>query len=149
MESPPIRIIIVDDSDIYRAGLRDLINRHGGLRVVAEADCGEKAIEAVKSFPADLVLLDLSLPRYTGFEVLRKIREISDIKVLVLTIYESSKMILDAKALGAQGYCVKDVSRKELVQAIMEVAAGNDYVCRKDEMEMSYGEVGRLPPSKD
>ena len=149
MESAPIRIIIVDDSEIYRAGLRDLINRHDGLRVVAEAECGEQAIEAVKTIPADLVLLDLSLPKYTGFEVLRKIREISDIKVLVLTIYESSKMISDAKALGAQGYCVKDVSRKELIKAIMVAAAGSDYVCRKDEMELKYGETSRLPASKD
>ena len=149
MRQDPIRIIIADDSEIYRTGLRDLINRQDGLRVVAEAECGEQAIEAVKTIPADLVLLDLSLPKYSGFEVLRKIREISDIKVLILTIYESSKMILDAKALGAQGYCVKDVSRKELVQAIMEAAAGNDYVCRKGEMALTYGQTSRLPPSKD
>jgi DNA-binding NarL/FixJ family response regulator len=149
MEQDPIRLIIVDDSEIYRAGLRDLLNRHDGLKVVAEAECGEKAIEAVKTISADLVLLDLSLPKVTGFEVLRKIREISDIKVLVLTIYESPTMILDAKAMGAQGYCVKDVSRKELVKAIMEAAAGGDYVCRKDEMELNYGEMSCLPPSKD
>jgi two-component system, NarL family, response regulator len=149
MEQDPIRLIIVDDSEIYRAGLRDLLNRHDGLQVVAEADCGEKAIEAVKTIPADLVLLDLSLPKYTGFEVLRKIREISEIKVLVLTIYESPKMILNAKVMGAQGYCVKDVSRKELVKAIMEAAAGGEYACRKDEMKLNYPEMSCLPSSKD
>lgn len=148
MESDPIKILIVDDSEIYRTGLRDLINRHPGLRVVGEAACGETAIEAVKSVPADLVLLDLSLPRYTGFEVLRKIREFSDVKVLVLTIYESQEMILQARALGAQGFCVKDVSRKELFQAITEAAAGGEYVCRKCEMELPYDGVKRPPPSK-
>ena len=65
------------------------------------------------------------MPRYTGFEVLQRIREISDINVLILTIYESQDMIAKAKAAGAQGYCVKDVDRKELVKAISEAAAGS------------------------
>lgn len=72
METDYKGIIIVDDSEIYRAGLRELINRHDQLRVVAEAECGDKAIEAIKKVSADLVLLDLSLPRQTGFEVFKK-----------------------------------------------------------------------------
>jgi DNA-binding NarL/FixJ family response regulator len=141
------RIIIVDDSDIYRAGLRELINRHDQLRVVAEADCGEKAIAAIKKVPADLVLLDLSLPRSNGFEVLKKIRTFSDIKVLVLSIYESPEMIRSTFELGGQGYCVKDVSRKELIHAILDALAGKAYVCRKAEMEFSFG-TGDRPPEE-
>jgi two-component system, NarL family, response regulator len=139
------KIIIVDDSEIYRAGLRALINGHDRLRVVAEAECGDKAIEAIKKVPADLVLLDLSLPRYTGFEVLTKIREISDISVLVLTIYESKEMITKAQALGAQGFCVKDVSRKELIRAILEAAEGNFFLCHKSEMVLSFDDKGGPP----
>ncbi len=146
MEADLKKIIIVDDSEIYRAGLRELINRHDFLKVVAEAECGDKAIEAIKKIPADLVLLDLSLPRYSGFDVLRKIREISDINVLVLSIYESQEMITKAKALGAQGYCVKDVSRKELISAILEATEGKFFVCRKSEMVLTY--AGRSQPPK-
>ncbi|MBI5582062.1 MAG: response regulator transcription factor [Deltaproteobacteria bacterium] len=142
------RIIIVDDSEIYRAGLRALINGHDQLRVVAEAECGDKAIEAIKKIPADLVLLDLSLPKYTGFEVLRRIREISDINVLVLTIYESQEMITRAKALGAQGYCVKDVSRKELIKSILEAAAGKFFVCHKSEMVLIFEDSTKPPQSE-
>jgi DNA-binding NarL/FixJ family response regulator len=131
MEAERKKIIIVDDSEIYRSGLRELINRHDHLTVVAEAECGDKAIEAIKNVPADLVLLDLSLPRYSGFEVLKRIREISDINVLVLTIYESQEMIAKAKLAGAQGYCIKDVSRKELINAILEAAEGRFFTCHK------------------
>ena len=141
------KIIIVDDSEIYRAGLRELINRHELLEVVAEAECGDKAIEAIKKIPADLVLLDLSLPGYSGFEVLRKIREISGINVLVLSIYESQEMITKAKRLGAQGYCVKDVSRKELIKAILEAAEGRFFVCRKSEMVLTYEGSSKPPKS--
>ncbi len=149
MESGPIRIIIVDDNEIYRTGLRDIINRQAGLVVVAEAECGEQALEAVKNTPADLLVLDLSLPKQSGFEVLKKIREISDVKVLVLTIYESQEMIRKAGALGAQGYCVKDVSRDELVRGIKEATAGRFYRCRKSEMVFSFRSGDRRTPPEE
>jgi DNA-binding NarL/FixJ family response regulator len=138
MDAERKKIIIVDDSEIYRTGLRELINGHDHLRVVAEAECGDQAIEAIKNVPADLVLLDLSLPRYTGFEVLKKIREISEINVLVLSIYESKETIAKAKAAGAQGYCVKDVSRKELIKAILDALEGRFFTCHKSDMVMTF-----------
>jgi DNA-binding NarL/FixJ family response regulator len=141
------KIIIVDDSDIYRAGLRELINRHDVLEVVAEAESGEKAIEAIKRVPADLVLLDLSLPRFNGFEVLKEIRKISDVKVLVLSIYESQEMIRSTFELGGQGYCVKDVSRRELIEAIGDVIKGSSFVCRKADMAFDVKTVNRPPES--
>jgi DNA-binding NarL/FixJ family response regulator len=148
MKADHKRIIIVDDNEIYRAGLRALINGHDHLRVVAEAECGDKAIEAIKKVPADLVLLDLSLPRHNGFEVLRKIREFSEIKVLVLSIYESQEMITKVKDLGAQGYCVKDVSRKELIKAILEAAEGRFFACHKSEMVLTF-EGSSKPPTSE
>ena len=148
MEAERKKIIIVDDSEIYRAGLRALINGHDHLRVVAEAECGDKAIEAIKMVPADLVLLDLSLPRHNGFEVLKKIREFSDINVLVLSIYESQEMITKAEALGAQGYCVKDVSRKEMIKAILEAAEGRFFTCHKSEMVMTFEGSSKPPKSE-
>jgi len=145
MDADVKHIIIVDDSEIYRAGLRELIDRHDRLRVVAEAECGEQAIEVIKQVPADLVLLDLSLPRHNGFEVLKEIRKISDIKVLVLSIYESQEMIKSTFELGGQGYCVKDVTRKELIKAIMDVIEGKSYVFRKAEMELDFKARSRPP----
>jgi DNA-binding NarL/FixJ family response regulator len=148
MEAERRKIIIVDDSDIYRAGLRALINGHDHLKVVAEAECGDKAIEAIRKVPADLVLLDLSLPRHNGFEVLKKIREFSDINVLVLSIYESQEMITKAEALGAQGYCIKDVSRKELIKAILEASEGKFFTCHKSGMVL-ISEGSSKPPQSE
>jgi len=147
MDAEVKKIIIVDDSEIYRAGLRELINKHEQLKVVAEAECGEKAIEAIKQVPADLVLLDLSLPRSNGFEVLKEIRKISDVKVLVLSIYESSEMIKSTFELGGQGYCVKDVSRKELIEAMMDALEGRTRVCRKAEIAFNFKPRKRPPES--
>lgn len=133
MKTDPKKIIVVDDSEIFRAGLRELINTHDGLKVVAEAESGEIGIEVIKKVPADLVLLDLSLPKHSGFEVLRKIRAFSDINVLILSIYESREMAKEAEALGAQGYCPKDASRKELIKAILDAAEGRFFACHKSE----------------
>ena len=148
MEAERKKIIIVDDSEIYRAGLRALINGRDDLTVVAEAECGDKAIEAIKKNAADLVLLDLSMPRHSGFEILQRIREISDINVLVLTIYESQEMITKAKALGAQGFCVKDVSRNELIKAILETVKGKFFKCHKSGMVMTFEGGGQPAKSK-
>ena len=148
MDAERKRIIIVDDSEIYRAGLRALINGHDHLRVVAEAECGDKAIEAIRKVPADLVLLDLSLPRHNGFEVLEKIREFSDINVLVLSIYESQEMITKAEALGAQGYCVKDVSRNELIKGIQNAVEGKFFACHKSGMVLT-SEGSSKPPQSE
>ena len=125
-----------------------LINGHDQLPVVAEAECGDKALEAIKKNKADLVLLDLSMPRYTGFEVLKRFREISNINVLVLTIYDSEDMITKSEAAGAQGYCVKDVGRKDLTTAILAAAEGKFFTCRKSEIVLSPKSSGHPPRSE-
>ena len=141
MDGEPKRIIVVDDSEIYRSGLREFINRHEDLRVVAEAECGLKAVEAVKQIPADLLLLDLSLPRYSGFEVLKEIRKISGIKVLALSIFDSPEMIKRVFELGAQGYCVKDVRAKQLLKSIWHALEGKTFVCTHADGELRVDEI--------
>jgi len=80
------KIMIVEDNDLYRAALKDLIDAQDYLEVVAEAGSGEEALEIIKRFPADLVLLDLRLPGASGYDVLREISPSAETKVLVLTI---------------------------------------------------------------
>jgi len=124
------KIMIVEDNDLYRAALKDLINAQDHLEVVAEAGSGEEALEIIKQLPADLVLLDLRLPGASGYDVLREISPSTETKVLVLTILESDHSIKAALEAGADGYCFKDVSSTELINAISSVLAGERYVSK-------------------
>jgi len=124
------KIIIVEDNDLYRAALKDLINAQENLEVVAETASGREALTIIKDFPADLVLLDLRLPGRSGYDVLPEISKSADVKILVLTILESDHNIRAAFEAGADGYCFKDVSSQELINAISSVLAGERYVSR-------------------
>ena len=122
------KIIIVEDNDVYRAALKGLINAQDHLEVVAEAGSGGEALKIIKQFPADLVLLDLRLPDRNGYDILPEISKNADVKILVLTILESDHNIRAAFEAGADGYCFKDVSSQELINAISNVLAGVRYV---------------------
>jgi DNA-binding response OmpR family regulator len=122
------KIIIVEDNDLYRAALKDLINAQDQLEVVAEAGSGGEALKIIKQFPADLVLLDLRLPGKSGYDILPEISKSVGAKILVVTILESDHNIRAAFEAGADGYCFKDVSSQELINAISNVLAGVRYV---------------------
>ena len=134
------KIIIVEDNDLYRAALKDLINAQDHLEVVAEACSGVEAIKTIKQFSADLVLLDLRLPEASGYDVLPEISKSTDAKILVLTILESDHNIRAAFDAGADGYCFKDVSSQELLNAISIILDGDRYVSRPG---LSYPEERR------
>ena len=134
------KIIIVEDNDVYRAALKGLINAQDHLEVAAEAGSGADAIEIIARYPADLVLLDLRLPEASGYDVLPEISKSTDAKILVLTILESDHNIRAAFDAGADGYCFKDVSSQELLDAISRVLAGEQYVSRP---ALSYPEERR------
>jgi CheY-like chemotaxis protein len=134
------KIVIVEDNDLYRAALKDLINTQEQLEVVAEAGSGGAALAMINQFPADLVLLDLRLPGRSGYDVLPEISKRTDAKILVLTILESDHNIRAAFEAGADGYCFKDVSSQELLTAIASVLNGARYISRPT---LSYPEERR------
>ena len=122
------KIIIVEASDLQRTALRDLINTQEHLEVVSEAGSGGEALKIIKQSPADLVLLDLPLPGRSGYDVLPEISKSADAKILVLNILESDHNIKAAFEAGADGYCFKDASSQDLLNAISSVLAGIRYV---------------------
>jgi DNA-binding NarL/FixJ family response regulator len=99
------------------------------LEVVGEAQDGLEAIRCVKQTAPDLLLLDLSMPRLSGISVMKDVKsQFPAVKVLALTIHESDQYVLEAFEAGADGYCIKDASRQELIVAINSVLEGKKYI---------------------
>jgi DNA-binding NarL/FixJ family response regulator len=120
-----IRVLIVDDHEVVRVGLRTLLNRSETLEVVGEASTPAEAIEKTRSLLPDVVLLDVRLGDESGFDACREIQKFErDVKVLVLTSFADDNVIVDAISAGADGYLLKEVNRDALIDAIEKVASG-------------------------
>ncbi|MBW7896324.1 MAG: response regulator transcription factor [Opitutaceae bacterium] len=126
MSSPaPIRILLVDDSEVVRLGLRALLDADDGLHVMAEADGVAAAVRAAEQHRPDVVLLDIRLPDGSGFEACRQIlRRLPETRVLILTSVVDETLVDEAIRAGAHGYLLKEINGRGLVQALRDVAAG-------------------------
>lgn len=125
MASPPLKILLVEDDELFRLGLRVRLEQEPELEIVAEAEDGETAIEMVKSHSLNIVVLDIGLPGLGGVEACRQIRHLSpNLPVLVLTSHTRKALINRIIEVGAQGYCLKGASSQTLILAIQSVAAG-------------------------
>jgi two-component system response regulator DevR len=121
----PIRVLIVDDHEIVRQGLRSLLATEADLEVVGEAATGGEALTACARLHPDVVLLDLRLPDIDGVEICRMLRERdTSIQVLALTTYDDPDLVDRCIQAGVAGYVVKDVEQFELKRSIRLVARG-------------------------
>ncbi|MFP4452519.1 MAG: response regulator [Desulfobacterales bacterium] len=123
------KIVIVEDHQLFREGLKAMLDSRTDLEVIGEAQDGLEALEVVRENPPDLLLLDLSMPRLGGISVLNEVKRMyPQIAVLALTIHESDQYVLEAFNAGVNGYCIKDASREELLVAINSVLKGRTYI---------------------
>jgi DNA-binding NarL/FixJ family response regulator len=123
------RVVIAEDYRILREGLRSLLAEDQSLEIVAEAEDGIEAIRCVETHKPELLLLDLSMPRMGGIDVIKEVKSrFPETKILVLTMHDSDEYILEAIRCGANGYCLKEASRQELFDAIKCVLAGKAYL---------------------
>jgi DNA-binding NarL/FixJ family response regulator len=124
-----IGVLLVDDHEVVRIGLRQLIDSHEDLKVCGEATTISEARGAIELLKPDVVLLDLTLGEQSGFELLRSLGSLSHAAaVLVLSMFDESLYADDALALGARGYTMKDAAPDDLINAIRRVAAGGVYL---------------------
>ena len=123
---PPLRLLLVDDHEIVREGLRTLLEQEDDLEVVGEAGDGEAALRLAAELHPDVVLMDVMMPGMGGIEATRRLLALpsppAPPRVLMLTSLAEEGAIREAVAVGAMGYLMKDVSRSELVRAVIDAA---------------------------
>jgi two-component system, NarL family, response regulator len=125
MPSNLLRLLLVEDDELFCLGLQVKLQQEAGLEIVAEVGDGETAVEMVKRYSLDVVLLDIGLPGMGGIEACRQIKQQNpQLPVLVLTSHSQQSLITRLVEAGAQGYCLKGISAEVLVLAIRSVAAG-------------------------
>lgn len=115
----PFRILLADDHEVVRAGLRALLEEQQGWEVVAEAVDGREAVEKATKLKPDVVVIDIAMPSLNGLEAVRQIiKAVPHCRVLVLTMYDSDELIQQVLQAGARGYLLKSDAGRDLVSAI-------------------------------
>lgn len=129
MDTPKIKVIIVDDHAILRSGIKQILVASGDIEVVGEAENVAQAIKCVRELAADVMLLDISLPDKTGIEALKLIkRENAALNILMLSMYMEEQYAVRSIRSGASGYLCKHTASEELLTAIHTLAKGKKYI---------------------
>jgi len=124
----PITVLLVDDHNIVRQGLRALLLAEGDINIVAEAQSGREAVQLATKLRPEIVIMDLAMPLLNGWEATRQlVKALPQCKVLVLSSYGDDAHIQQAIAAGAAAYLLKQTAATDLVKAIREVKRGNAY----------------------
>jgi NarL family two-component system response regulator LiaR len=125
MDGKPISILIVDDHEVVRRGVRAFLDTVPDLRVVGEASSGKDAVAMTEKFDPDIVLMDLIMPQMDGVEATREIKTLRpETQVIVMTSYDQDEYIFPALQAGATSYALKDMKMDDLVDCIYKAACG-------------------------
>ena len=125
----PIGVILADDHPIFRAGVRQALEKEPGITVVAEAENGEEALVAIMNLKPHVAILDVQMPRMTGLQVAKRIEHLKlTTQVILLTMLDDKKIFFEAIDAGVRGYVLKDSAVSELHKAIVAVSRDRHYI---------------------
>lgn len=137
-----IKVLVVDDHDLVRAGIRRMLDDIPGIKVVGEARSGEDAVRLAKETRPDVVLMDVKMPGIGGLEATKKLLRIDrDMKVLVVTVCDDDLFPAKLLQAGASGYLTKDASMDEMVQAIRAVHSGQRYISPSVAQQLAFKHI--------
>ena len=145
------RIVLAEDHARVRAGIKKIVEDYADLQVVGEAGDGLELLELLKTLGADLVILDISMPKMPGIEVAKEIkRSYPRVKVLILTMHKMKEYLNDAIAAGVDGYLLKEDLAKELGSAISKIRQGMTYISTllSNEMTSLFVQSRRVVPQR-
>lgn len=126
--SPSISVLVADDHAVVREGIRTVLEDEPGFHVIAEAATGEEALAMLEREPADVAVIDISMPGMTGLELIRALRaRNSPVGTLILSMHEHPGYVLEAVRAGADGYLLKSAGPAEVRDAVRTVAAGGEH----------------------
>jgi DNA-binding NarL/FixJ family response regulator len=143
-----IRVLIADDQELVRAGFRALLDAEDDIEVVAEAADGAAAVNLATTHVPDVVLMDVRMPELDGIEATRRIaadRRLQDVRIVILTTYETDEYVFDGLRAGASGFLVKDTSPTELLRAVRVVANGDALLAPSVTRRLIADVVSRAP----
>ncbi|MCF2519607.1 response regulator transcription factor [Dyadobacter sp. CY351] len=124
----PIRILVVDDHSVVRQGIITLLEDEEDLLIAGEAADGDEVWDMIEQVSPDVILLDLTMPKMSGIEVIKQIAPaFSDVRILVFSMHNNADYMISAATSGAAGYLQKDTSRDEMLKAIRSIAKGELY----------------------
>jgi DNA-binding NarL/FixJ family response regulator len=124
----PIKVLLADDEGLVRSGFKVLLDLEDDITVVGEAATGAEAVERARATRPDVILMDIRMPQLDGIEATREIAKLSgleDVRVLILTTYDTDANVFEALQAGASGFLLKDAGPAELLHAIRVIAAGD------------------------
>lgn len=128
-ERKKIRIIIADDHPIFLSGLKQIIEEDENIDITGTADNGEKALQMIEELKPEIALLDIDMPKLTGLEVLKNLRQKKlNVKVIFLTVFSSEDIFDESMELGVSGFVLKDCAVDDIIECINKVAEDNYYI---------------------